>query len=85
MHHGTAEKVFSAKGIAFFEEELISSPKKGVAIINYADGSRVLAKTHVATVYSGDIEESKSNEIKQLNEKINYLETNLKNHMLSSY
>jgi len=79
VYHGTAEKVFSAKGIAVFEEELITSPKKGVAIINYADGTRVLAKTHVATIYSGNIGESKSNEIKQLNEKINYLETNMKN------
>ena len=79
VYHGTAEKVFSAKGIAVFDEELISSPSKGVAIINYTDGTRVLAKTHVATIYSGNIDESKSNLIKQLSEKINYLETNMKN------
>lgn len=79
IYYGTAEKTFPAKGIAVFEEELISSPSKGIAIINYSDGTRVLAKTHIATIYSGDIDESKSNEIRQLSEKINYLETNMKN------
>lgn len=80
VYQGTAETVFRAKGIAVFEEELISSQAKGVAVINYSDGTRVLSKTHIATIYTGDIEESKSSEIKQLNEKINYLETNIKNY-----
>ena len=79
VSHGTAENTVPAQGIAVYEEELISSKEKGVAIINYTDGSRVLSKTHVATIYSGNIDESKSNQIKQLNEKINYLETSMKN------
>lgn len=83
VYQGTAEETFSARGIAVFDEEIISSAKKGIAIINYSDGERVLAKTHVATIYSGDIDESKSNTVKQLNEKINYLETSMKNQHAS--
>ena len=79
VSYGNAENAVSAQGISIYEEELISTPQKGVAIINYSDGSRVLSKTHTATIYSGNIDESKSNQIKLLNEKINYLETSMKN------
>lgn len=73
------KNIVSAKGISVFSEELITSEKKGVSIINYSDGTRIVANTHAATIYTGDVDEGKSSQISELNEKINYLETSRKN------
>ena len=79
VYHGTEEVVIPAKGIIVWDEELLTSTSKGIAVMNYSDGTRVTARTHVASVYSGDIDEAKSNSIKSLSEKINTLETSIKN------
>ena len=79
VYHGTEEVVINAKGVLVWDEELLTSTEKGIAVMNYSDGTRVTARTHVATVYSGEIDEAKSNSIKSLSEKINSLETSIKN------
>ncbi len=79
VQEGEIQDVVLAKGISVFEEELITSEKKGVPIINYSDGTRIVANTHAATIYTGDVDEGKSSQISELNEKINYLETSRKN------
>ncbi len=79
VYHGEEEVVVQAKGIMVWDEELLSSTTKGMAVMNYSDGSRVTARTHVASVYSGEIDEGKSQSIKNLSEKINTLETSIKN------
>lgn len=76
---GEIKDIVCAKGISVYEEELITSEKKGVPVINYSDGTRIVANTHVATIYTGDVDEGKSAQISELNEKINYLETSRKN------
>ncbi len=77
--HGEVQESVSAKGIAVFQEELMKSDKKGISIINYPDGERVVAKNHIATLYTGDVDDGKSSQISELNERINYLETNMRN------
>lgn len=79
VYHGSEDAVISGKGIFVWEEELLSSASKGVAVLNYSDGTRVTAKTHVATVYSGEIDDNKKQNIKNINERINILETSIKN------
>ncbi|MBO5408000.1 MAG: hypothetical protein J6A61_01125 [Clostridia bacterium] len=79
VYHGTEEVVIPAKGILVWNEEVLTSSAKGIAVMNYSDGTRVTARTHVASVYSGEIDEAKSNSIKSLSEKINSLETGIKN------
>ncbi len=79
IYHGNEEVVIPAKGIVVLDEELLTSTSKGISVLNYSDGTRVTARTHVATVYSGDIDEAKSNSIKELSKKINTLETSIKN------
>ena len=46
------------------DEEILSSSSKGMAVMNYSDGTRVTARTHVATVYSGEIDEGKKQSIR---------------------
>lgn len=79
VYHGEEEVVVPAKGIMVWDEELLTSTSKGIAVINYSDGTRVTARTHVASIYSGDIDEGKSQSIQALSEKINTLETSIKN------
>ncbi|MBP3448624.1 MAG: hypothetical protein J6K51_06370 [Clostridia bacterium] len=79
VYHGEEEVVVEAKGIMVWDEELLTSSTKGMAVMNYSDGTRVTARTHVASVYSGEIDEAKSQSIKTLSEKINTLETSIKN------
>ncbi len=79
VYHGSEEEVISGKAIFVWDEELLSSTSKGMAVMNYSDGTRVTARTHVATVYSGDIDEGKKQSIKTLSEKINSLEISIKN------
>ncbi len=79
VYHGTEEVVVPAKGILVWNEEVLTSTAKGIAVMNYSDGTRVTARTHVASVYSGEIDEAKSNSIKSLSEKINSLESSIKN------
>ncbi len=76
---GEVQDTINAKGIAVFKEELMTSSEKGISIINYPDGERVVAKTHIATLYTGNVDDGKSTQISELNERINYLETNMKN------
>lgn len=80
VYHGQEDMMISGQGIFVWDEELLTSSSKGVAVLNYSDGARVTAKTHVATVYSDDIDTTKRQNIKSLNERINILETNVKNH-----
>lgn len=79
VFQGETTETINAKGISVFEEELMTSDKKGIPVVNYPDGERIVAKTHVASLYSGDIDEGKSTQIGELNERINYLETNARN------
>ncbi|MBR5239154.1 MAG: hypothetical protein IKW04_01085 [Clostridia bacterium] len=79
VYHGSEDVVISGKGIFVWDEELLTSTTNGMAVLNYSDGTRVTAKTHVATVYSGEIDENKKDNIKSLNERINLLETTIKN------
>ena len=85
IYHGTEEVVVPAKGIMVWDEELLSSTSKGMAVMNYSDGTRVTARTHVASVYSGDIDEGKSQSISTLSERINTLETSIKNQNSDSF
>ncbi len=84
IYHGEEEVIVPAKGIMVWEEELLTSTAKGMAVMNYSDGTRVTARTHVASVYSGEIDEAKSQSIKTLSEKINTLETSIKNQSQDS-
>lgn len=84
IYHGEEEVVVPAKGIMVWDEELLTSTAKGMAVMNYSDGTRVTARTHVASVYSGEIDEGKSQSIKTLSEKINTLETSIKNQSQDS-
>ncbi len=77
--NGEVQETINAKGIAVFKEELLTSAEKGISIINYPDGERVVAKTHIATLYTGNVDDGKSTQISELNERINYLETNMRN------
>ncbi len=79
VYHGSEEEIISGKAILVWDEELLSSSSKGMAVMNYSDGTRVTARTHVATVYSGEIDEGKKQSIKSLSEKINTLEISIKN------
>ena len=79
IQQGEIKNIIHAKGISVFQEELLTSEKKGIPIINYSDGTRIVAHTHIATLYTSDVDEGKSAQISELNEKINYLETNRKN------
>lgn len=79
VYHGSEEEMIFGKGILVLDEELLTSQTKGMAVMNYSDGTRVTARTHVATVYSGDIDEGKKQSIKSLSEKINSLEISIKN------
>lgn len=79
VYHGEEEVFVQGKGIMVWDEELLSSATKGMAVMNYSDGTRVKARTHVASMYSGEIDEAKSQSIKTLSEKINTLETSIKN------
>ncbi len=76
---GEVQDTINAKGIAVFKEELMTSSEEGISIINYPDGERVVAKTHIATLYTGNVDDGKSAQISELNERINYLETNMRN------
>ena len=76
---GETTETIPAKGIAVFEEELMTSQNKGIPVINYADGERIVAKTHVASLYTGTLNEGTGASLSELNERINYLETNVKN------
>lgn len=79
VYHSSEEELISGKAIMVWDEELLSSTTKGMAVMNYSDGTRVTARTHVATVYSGEIDEGKRQSIKSLSEKINALEISIKN------
>ena len=76
---GIEELIVPLQGIVVLDEELFTSERKGFALMNYSDGTRVLAKTHVASLYSDDIDETKVSRLKELNEKINSLENSIKN------
>ena len=71
VYHGSEEEIISGKAILVLDEEILSSSSKGMAVMNYSDGTRVTARTHVATVYSGEIDEGKKQSIRSLSEKIN--------------
>ncbi len=79
VYHSKEDEVIKGKAILVWDEELLSSTSKGMAVMNYSDGTRVTARTHVATVYSGDIDEGKKQSIRSLSEKINSLEISIKN------
>ncbi len=79
VYHSKEDEVIKGKAILVWDEELLSSTSKGMAVMNYSDGTRVTARTHVATVYSGDIDEGKKQSIRSLSEKINALEISIKN------
>lgn len=79
IYHGEEEVMVPAKGILVWDEELLISTANGMAVMNYSDGTRVTARTHVASVYSGEIDEGKSQSIKTLSEKINTWEISIKN------
>ena len=79
VYHGSEEEIISGKAILVLDEEILSSSSKGMAVMNYSDGTRVTARTHVATVYSGEIDEGKKQSIRSLSEKINSLEISIKN------
>ncbi len=79
VYHGSEEEIISGKAILVLDEEILSSASKGMAVMNYSDGTRVTARTHVATVYSGEIDEGKKQSIRSLSEKINSLEISIKN------
>ena len=79
VFNGVEELTLPLSGVVILDEELLSSDKKGFAVMNYSDATRVLAKTHVASLYSSGIDEAKVSKLRELNEKINTLEVSLKN------
>jgi putative membrane fusion protein len=79
VYSGKEESIVPTKGIVIFDEEILESKTKGFALLNYSDGTRVPARTHIATLFSGNIDEAKSTNIKELSEKINMLENSIKN------
>ena len=76
---GVEELTLPLSGVVVLDEELLKSDNRGFALMNYSDGTRVLAKTHIASLYSNDIDEAKVTKLKDLNEKINSLENSIKN------
>jgi len=79
VFNGVEELTLTLSGVVVLDEELLKSDNRGFALMNYSDGTRVLAKTHVASLYSNDIDEARVSKLKDLNEKINSLENSIKN------
>ena len=76
---GKEELILPLKGIVSIDEELLTTDKKSFCVMNYSDGTKVLAKVHVASLYADNVDDAKTKSIKELNERINNLDISIKN------
>jgi len=78
VRYGTAENKKSVEAYILRNETVINSPESGILNCHVAENSRVPRYTRVASVYVGDYSEDIQIKLRNINEKINQLETSNK-------
>ncbi len=78
VRYGTAENKKSVEAYILRNEYIINSPESGILNCHVAENARVPRYTKIASVYVGEYSEDMQIKLRNINEKINQLETSAK-------